>query len=101
MKIVIYTKNNKVLEILEDVQNPVVEEDVLTWDDGSLTGIKQEFILLDDNVPVETDLTEEIIALDQKSKYVKAKVDLAAENQSLRERLTHAEDALLILMDRM
>ncbi|OLS39150.1 hypothetical protein [Bacillus sp. MRMR6] len=65
MKIVLY-KDAQVISIVDEVYNPIVNGNNITWDDGSLTGIKTEFLLLDDLIIVSGEVTPEIIAQDKK-----------------------------------
>lgn len=97
MKLVLYTEDYNVLDVFENIQNPIVDGNTVEWDTGALHGINVPFLLLDDTVDTSS-ITEEVKAQCRGKQFTK--VDLFQENKSLKERLTYAEDAILFLMDR-
>ena len=90
MKIVIYN-GDKAVDVIHGVINPVVNENNVEWEGGSLNGVNLPFLLLDDDLVVE-EVTDEVIALDKKSEHVK--VDLAKENADLKTRLELMQSAV-------
>lgn len=98
MKIVVYDDNEIVLDVIENIEKVEVENNNIYWQNGSIIGLKHDFIVLDDTVEIYP-LTDETIALDRKHEI--PKVDLAEENRKLKERLITTENALLDLMDRL
>lgn len=99
MKIVLYQEDGKVIDTIENVLDPVVDTRKIEWTGGALEGINAEFLLLDDTITVTDTVSEELISLDKKHLY--KKIDLAKENEQLKERLKLAEDAILSLMNFM
>jgi hypothetical protein len=91
LKIIIYTDDKTIADVIENVVNPVVSDNNVEWEGGSLTGINLPFLLLDDDAAVEA-VTDETIALDKKSAHVK--VDLAQENADLKARLELMQSAV-------
>jgi hypothetical protein len=91
MKIVIYNADKSVVDVIHGVTNPVVSDNNVEWEGGSLGGINLPFLLLDDDVAVEV-VTDEIIALDKKSAHTK--VDLAKENADLKARIELMQSAV-------
>lgn len=96
MKLVIYKDDGEVVQIFEGLTDIKTSGFDVEWTAGVLRGIKQNFVILDDTVEVESPIKPEVIALDKKDEY-KA-IDLAEENKRLRERLVAAENAILSLM---
>jgi hypothetical protein len=78
MKLILYDDNFKVIDLVEGIKKPFVNGNNVTWEDGSLSGINLPFLLLEDEVTVET-VTKEILAFDKKNEYVK--VDEIAQLQ--------------------
>jgi hypothetical protein len=91
LKIVIYTDDKTIADVIENVVNPVVSDNNVEWEGGSLNGINLPFLLLDDDAAIE-EVTDETIALDKKSAHVK--VDLAKENADLKARQDLMQSAL-------
>jgi hypothetical protein len=99
MKIAIYQNNGMLATVLEDIDNPKLVGSELTFDKGSITGIDENHILLDDAVEVPETL-EEASAINQLSNLTKVPT-LEEENAELRLRLESAEMAIISLMDFM
>ena len=91
MKIVIYNADKSVVDVIENVVNPVVSDNNVEWEGGSLSGINLPFLLVDDDAEVD-EVTDETIALDKKSEH--AKVDLAKENADLKSQLELLQSAV-------
>jgi hypothetical protein len=91
MKLILYNKENKVVDVIENVVNPGVQENNVEWEGGSLSGINLPFLLHDDSVEVD-EVTEEIIVLDKKKEH--EKVDLAKENAELKAKQILMQEAL-------
>jgi hypothetical protein len=70
MKLALY-KDNQVISVIEDVENPEVEGDCVTWANGKLIGIKIPFLLLNDETDINQEVTEELILLDRKTEFYK------------------------------
>ncbi|MCQ6275750.1 hypothetical protein JMM81_12365 [Bacillus sp. V3B] len=81
MKLIFY-KDNTVTNVIENIYSPIVESGVFTWESGRLKGIKNQYILIDDDVDV-TELTDDIIDLDKKSQFVK--IDTETEQKKLKK----------------
>lgn len=99
MKLIFYNDENRVLDIQENMQQVTISENEVTWQDGSVKGIKVHFIVLPDEVDVGDTVTEEIMSKDVKDNFKKR--DLEQENAELRARLDTAEMALITVMDLM
>jgi hypothetical protein len=93
MKLVLYGSNNAVLEIIEGLRDIKVSADAVTWDDGSLRGIKAQYLIVPDDATIGDEVMAELIAQDQTEQF--REVDLVEENRQLKERLQAAEDAVL------
>lgn len=85
MKLVFYDVDRNVVEIIEDVQSPIIDDDNIEWENGKMTGVKLSFHLLDDDVIVDEKVTDKLIALDRSNEFTK--VDLLEENKRLNERI--------------
>jgi hypothetical protein len=96
MKIAIY-QNGTLATVLEGVNNPKLIGGELTFDQGSITGIDENHILLDDAVEVP-ETSEEAVTLNQMGHLTKV-TTLEEENAELRSRLESAEMAIITLMD--
>jgi len=83
MKLVIYDEENNVVEIHENIRSPVVNGQDVQWEDGSMTGIKLPFLLLEDDVLVEGRVDEALISQDKKENF--PLVDLEEENKILKD----------------
>ena len=94
MKLVLYNDQLRVVEVVEEIVSPQVVDNDATWADGSMTGIKLDFLLLEDGIEVNESV-EELMQLDKKKDY--QKVDLLKENKELKNRLEATEQALLSL----
>jgi hypothetical protein len=92
MKLVIYNNSNVVVETIENIHLPKVEENNVEWEDGSLSGINLPFLLLGDEVVISNVITEEIKSFDKKEQFTK--VDLVKENADLKARQVLMQDAL-------
>lgn len=62
MKIVLYNKEDKrVMEIIENITNPVVNGIKITWDGGMLDGLRCGFMIVEDDTEIgETIIEEEL-----------------------------------------
>ncbi|KON87330.1 hypothetical protein AF332_11165 [Sporosarcina globispora] len=103
MKILLYDANKTVIDVIDNVQKPYVEDDNIFWVEGSLLGVKVQYSIVDDTVEVikGDTMTEEIINSDKKSECISEKDRLTQENAELRSRLEIAELAIISLMDSM
>ncbi|WP_404351694.1 hypothetical protein LG311_10325 [Sutcliffiella horikoshii] len=99
MKLVLYGNNNAVLEVIEGLRDIKVEADAVKWADGSLRGIKAQYVIVPDDATIGDEVTAELIAQDKADDY--RAVDLAEENRQLKERLDFTEMALINVMDMM
>jgi hypothetical protein len=98
MQLVLYDADTlSVLDVIKDVQNPVVDKNSVSWNSGALGDAKVPFLILDNGVAIEESVTQELLNLNRSSEF--SKVDLAKENEELRERLRIVEDAVVSLMD--
>lgn len=91
MKLILYNKDNQIVEVIEKVVNPVVQDNNVEWEGGSINGINLPFLLLNDDVLVE-EVTEEFIILDKKKEH--EKVELAKENTELKAKQILMQEAL-------
>jgi hypothetical protein len=78
--------------VYENIKQPIVSDNNLVWEEGSLHGINLPFLLLEDEVSTVDVLTDEVIALDKKSQY--PKIDLEKENADLKARQDLMQRAL-------
>jgi hypothetical protein len=99
MKIAIYQENGMLATVLEGIDNPKLVGSELTFDKGSITGIDENHILLDDTAEAPETL-EEASAINQMGHLTKVPT-LEEENAELRLRLESAEMAIISLMDFM
>lgn len=90
MKLVIYDAN-KIVEVIENVVNPSVNENNVEWEGGSLSGINLPFLLLEDDVLLD-EISDQLISNDKKSEH--QKIDLAKENADLKATQTLMQKAL-------
>lgn len=95
MKLVLYGSNDAVLEVIEDLRDIEIGADAVTWRDGSLRGIKAQYVIVPDDATISDEVTAELKAQDQADNY--RKVDLAEENRQLKERMAATENAVLSL----
>lgn len=94
MKIVIFEPTTKeVIYIQEQVSNPEVTDNSITFEGGELAGISKSCILIDD-MEVGDSVTDEMIALDKKASY--PKIDLKKENADLKKQLTDLSFELMM-----
>lgn len=82
MKLVLYTDDYNILDVIENVENPVVKENNVDWNIGSLQNINVPFLLLEDDVDVST-ISHATISQDKKSQFVK--VNLEQEFKQLKK----------------
>lgn len=85
MNLVFYDDSRNVVEVIEDIQNPVIDGDNIEWEKGEMTGIKLSFLVLCDDTEIGESVTDELILLDKKKEFIT--VDLAEENKQLREQI--------------
>jgi hypothetical protein len=95
MKIAIYSKENKLLTVYENINNPKLKDSAIYFDGGSFSGITDKHILIDNEIEPSEELTIEMVQLDKKGSVETFKT--LEEQQA--ERIANLEDALLILMD--
>lgn len=93
MKLVLYTEDYNVLDIIENIQNPQVESNNVEWDTGALHGINVPFLLLEDDVEIN-EITTGIIALDKRNQFVK--VNLEQEYKQLKKQQADLSFELMI-----
>jgi len=99
MKVAIYQKDGTFATVLEEIYNPKITGDQLTFDNGNLSGFNDQHILLNDEVePPET--LEDARLLDQRAKYTIEKVDEIVElKKQLQEEKEANEMNALALME--
>mgnify|MGYP003575844933 CR=1 FL=1 len=97
MKIAIYQNDGMLATVLEGVDNPKLVGSELIFDKGSITGIDENHILLDD-ATIAPETVEEARAVNQMDQLNKVPT-LEEENAELRLRLESAEMAIITLMD--
>jgi hypothetical protein len=97
VKLVLFDENFTVRQVIEEIEHPVINENNVTWEGGSLNGINLPFVLLQDDVEIGETISEEAIAQDQKTNYLAH--DLVTENEQLKARVEAAEAAIISLMD--
>lgn len=98
MKLVIYNNQYQVVNVFENMNDVQVTSNSVIWRDGSLTGIKQNFIVLEDHIEVGDRVSEDIIELDRKTHVHKK--DPIAENEVLKARVANLEETLLFVLDK-
>lgn len=98
MNLILYDESRTVVEVI-GVQTPVVNNNNVQWEDGSIQGINLPFIIVEDQVGMGDVLSDEMISKDKKSNYLKK--DLEKENEELRSRVDSVEFATITLMDFM
>lgn len=70
MKLILYDDSNKVIDLVENVIDPVIEHEInVNWSEGSVRGIQVPFILVEDSVELGEVLTPEIIDMDKKNQF--------------------------------
>jgi hypothetical protein len=92
MKLVLYDETNQIIEVQGNIKSPVVNENNVVWEGGSLLGINLPFLLIEDDVVLTDQVNEEIIALNKRDQFLKV---------DLQSRLEAAEMAIISLMDFM
>jgi hypothetical protein len=78
MKVAIYKKDGTFAAVYEDIYNPRLTDNQLTFDNGNISDFDENHILLEDEVNPPGTL-EEAIILDKKADYTFEKVDEIAE----------------------
>lgn len=78
--------------VYENIKQPIVSDNNVVWEEGSLHGINLPFLLLEDDVVIADAVTDTIIVLDKKSQY--PKIDLDKENADLKARQDLMQQAL-------
>lgn len=68
MKIVLYNEEC-ILEVVEDVVNPIVVDNNITWDTGEMTGINPSFLLVENDVEVGGEVNDELLQVDKKDEF--------------------------------
>lgn len=98
MKVTIYKKDGTFATVLDDINNPLLTHDQLTFDGGSLSGFDENHILLDDAASPPATL-EEAKLLDQSAQYTFKEVDEIAElkKQLQAEREANEMNALALM----
>jgi hypothetical protein len=96
MKLVIFNEENTVLEIIENIAQPVAGEKTVKWEGGQMD-TELPFILVGDDVPVGETVTEDMKAQDQKAAHPLR--DLLKENEELRQELALTNADLMGLME--
>lgn len=99
MKLTIYNGQKKIVDLYEDMQDVKVNGNNVSWRNGALKGIKMEYLLLEDEVEVHEEVTDELISQDLKVNY--KEISLEDENRQLRERVEATEMAVLSLLELM
>ncbi|MGD6782141.1 hypothetical protein ACQCT3_17935 [Sutcliffiella horikoshii] len=99
MKLTIYNGEKKIVDLYENMLDVKVNGDNVSWRDGALKGIKMEYLLLNDDVETQDEVTDELISQDLKAKY--KEISLEDENRQLRERVEATEMAVLSLLELM
>jgi hypothetical protein len=97
MKIAIYQNNGMLATVLEDIDNPKLVGSELTFDKGSITGIDENHILLDDEAETPETL-EEANSLNQMGNLTKV-LTPEEENNELKQQLAETNALLLDFME--
>jgi hypothetical protein len=86
MKIILYTSENIINEIQENVSSPEVDEDSVFWEGGGMQGIKLNFAIVGDEAEVSIgDIFDP--ALDRKTQFLKKDNIQILENQQVEQDL--------------
>jgi hypothetical protein len=100
MKLVFYTEQNKVVEVLNNIIEPEVEGNSVSWKGGELKSIRIPFLLVDDTeVSKGDDVTDDLLANDKKAEFKSEKERLRAENEDLKRQLAQLNADLGSFMD--
>lgn len=79
MQIVLF-KDEDVLKVIDNVVDIKIEGKNIVWHDGSIRDVKIDYIIVDDEVEIGDIINDEIMALNQREKFVKPPiVDETAE----------------------
>jgi hypothetical protein len=91
VQLILFDKSTlEVKEALQDVTNPIIEGQDISWEGGSMKEVSLPFIIIEDLEEVADKLTNEILGQDQSEKYLK--VDLSKENQKLKEDIRRLQE---------
>lgn len=99
MKLVVYLETGAKGPIFEGITNPKLKGNELVFDMGSVSGIDNHHILLDDTV-VPPDTWEEATLLNKMSSLTEVET-LEQQNEALKQRISDLENALITIMDLM
>jgi hypothetical protein len=94
MKLVQYN-GSRILYTVKDIRTPVTVEHGVHWESGSVTGT-DFLLLLDDNVELGEEVTDELKALDRRADFVKVKAPDPAE---LEKKLAETNALILDFME--
>jgi hypothetical protein len=97
MKLVLYDNSNVVVKTIKNIRSPVVEGNNIEWEEGSLSGINLPFLLLEEDVTVPEELTDEIKELDKRTAHPKK--DYKKEAEELRHQLSETNSLILDFME--
>jgi hypothetical protein len=61
MKLVIYNAQNKVINTIENIVNPIVNGKDVNWETGAMTGINLPFLLVEDDVQIGETVDDVIV----------------------------------------
>lgn len=100
MKLVFYSVENKVIEVLNNIIDPAVEGNSVSWKGGELKSIRVPFLLIEDTeVNKGEDVTDALLASDKKAEFKSEKERLRAENDELKRQLAQLNADLGSFMD--
>jgi hypothetical protein len=94
MKLIQYN-GSRILYTVENIRMPVTVEDGVHWENGSVTGT-DFLLLLDDNVEIGEEVTDELKALDRRSDFVK---EVAPNPLDLKRQLAETNALILDFME--
>lgn len=66
MKLALYNKSGDLVTVFEEIKNPKLKSGMLIFDQGSISDMTDNHILIDDEVEVPNQLTEDFKLLDKK-----------------------------------
>jgi hypothetical protein len=94
MKLVLYYEN-RILDVIDGILSPRVSENKIEWETGSVEGT-DSFVLLENDVEVGADITDELLAIDKRSFFAKVPEPSAVE---LRQQLSETNALILDFME--
>jgi hypothetical protein len=93
MKLILYKEDRSIIFKVDDIQSPVVQDDGVSWEEGSVTAADL-FLLLEDDVEVGDTVTDGMLAQDRKEHFKKTD-----EIQELKQQLAQTNALLLDFLE--